>query len=551
MKYAIGIDYGSLSARGVLAEVESGRVAASKGYEYPHGVMAVRLPSGKRLPNGFALQHPADYLNALDAIIPELVSQAKDGEIIGVGIDCTSSTVLPVDSAGAPLCFQAEFQDEPLAYIMMWKHHGGQKQARRMTELAISTSQPWLKRYGGVVNSEWYFPKLLEVLEEAPAVYGAAADFVEAVDFLVRALTGEKTRSAACLSYKAFYTGAFPEPTFFEALNPAFKNVAWEKVSGRIVPLGAPAGYVTDEAAKRYGLRVGTPVAAGNVDAHVCVPAAGIDGPKKLLAIIGTSTCHIVMGGSAHAVPGMSGVVKDGVLPGFEGYEAGQSCVGDHFQWLTDTLLPKRYFDEAERLGMPIQAYLTTLSSKLRPGQSGLLALDWWNGNRSVLADAELTGLIMGMTLQTKPEEIYRALIEATAYGARVIIENYRAHGVPVDAFYAAGGIPQKNALAMQIYADVLNMPVNVVSAAQGPALGSAIFGAVAAGTERGGYASVFDAARAMGGKACKIYQPDAESAKIYEALYQEYLALHDTFGRGGSDVMKRLKQIQAKAMKA
>lgn len=547
MKYTIGVDFGTLSARGVLADISDGRIVSSVGFEYPHGVMDASLPSGVKLKSGFALQHPQDYLDALDAILPKLSAEVSSKDIVGVGFDCTSSTLLPVDPAGVPLCFKEAFASEPLAYAQMWKHHGAQEQARRMTELAARTNQPWLWRYGGVVNAEWFFPKVLEVLEEAPEVYQSAADFVEAMDFLIRALTGEKTRSAACLSYKAFYTERFPDESFFAALNPAFGNVVKEKVSGRIIPLGARAGQVTAEAAARYGLCPGTPVAAGNIDAHVCVPAAGICDAGKLLAIIGTSACHIVLGESARAVPGMSGVVKDGVMPGFEGYESGQSCVGDHFQWLTQNLLPASYSAQADARGLSAQAYLTELAKKLRPGQSGLLALDWWNGNRSVLADADLSGLLVGMTLRTTPEELYRALIEATAYGARVIVENYRAHGVPVDEFWAAGGVSQKNPLAMQIYADVLNMPVRIVNASQGAALGSAIFAAVAAGA----YASPASAAKKMGGATAAVYRPDRENALIYEKLYREYLALHDYFGRGQNDVMKRLMRIKKEASDA
>jgi len=282
-------------------------------------------------------------------------------------------------------------------------------------------------------------------------------------------------------------------------------------------------------------------VAAGNIDAHVCVPAVGIDGPGKLLAIIGTSTCHIVMGDKAVPVPGMSGAVQNGVMPGYVGYEAGQSSVGDQFHWFEKNCVSQQVQQEACEAGMPVQAWLTQKASRLRPGQSGLLALDWWNGNRSVLADTDLTGLMLGMNMQTTPEEMYRALLESTAYGARVILESYCQSGVPVEAFYASGGISQKNALAMQIYADVLGMPIRVADAAQGPALGSAIFAAVAAGE----YGSVGEAARSMGAGSKKTYLPDEENAAVYEKLYQEYKILHDYFGRGVNDVMKRLKAIK------
>lgn len=543
--YTIGIDYGSLSGRAVLADVATGREVASAQLDYPHAIMDRELPDGTKLPADWALQHPQDYLDVMDFAIPQLVKAVDPAQIIGIGLDCTSATVLPVDAHGTPLCFKPEYQSRPHAYVMMWKHHAGQEQAHRMTRVAVERGEEWLKYYGGKVNAEWYFPKLLEILEEAPDIYREMAHYVEAVDWLVWQLTGRQTRSAGCVGYKTFYAGQFPDKAFFAALNPAFENVVEEKVSGPILPLGACAGHLTEEAAARWGLKAGIPVAVGNIDAHVCLPAVGIDGPGKLLAIIGTSTCHIVMGEKSVPVPGMSGVVQGGVLPGYAAYEAGQSCVGDHFHWFERTCVNTAIRQEAEERRMPVQALLTEKAACLRPGESGLLALDWWNGNRSILADADLTGMMLGMTLQTRPEEIYRTLIEATAYGARVILDAYRESGVPVEKFYASGGVSQKNALAMQIYADVLGMPVNIASAAQGPAMGSAIYAAVAAGV----YQDAAEAARAMGGVKSAAYEPIAENAAVYEQLYQEYRRLHDYFGRGENDVMKRLKAIRSDAM--
>ena len=544
--YTIGIDYGSLSGRAVLVDVRNGQEIASAQLDYPHAIMDRELPDGTKLGADWALQHPQDYLDVLDATIPVLVKAVDPADIIGIGLDCTSATVMPVDEGGTPLCFKPEYQSRPHAYVMMWKHHAGQEQAHRMTEAALRRSEAWLERYGGKVNSEWYFPKLLEILEEAPDIYHTMAHYVEAVDWLVCQLTGRQTRSAGCLGYKTFYTGQFPDKAFFAELNPDFENVVEEKVSGPILPLGACAGTLTNEAAERYGLKAGIPVAVGNIDAHVCLPAVGIDGPGKLLAIIGTSTCHIVMGEKAVPVPGMSGVVQGGVLPGYAAYEAGQSCVGDHFHWFERTCVNSEIRQEAAARKLPVQALLTEKASRLRPGESGLLALDWWNGNRSILADADLTGMMLGMTLQTRPEEIYRALIEATAYGARVILDAYRESGVPVDAFYASGGVAQKNALAMQISADVLQMPVHIANAAQGPAMGSAIFAAVAAGV----YPDAAEAARVMGGVKNAAYEPNEGDAAIYEQLYQEYRRLHDYFGRGENDVMKHLKAIRAESSK-
>ncbi|MBP3646704.1 MAG: ribulokinase [Clostridia bacterium] len=541
-KYTIGVDFGSLSGRAVLVDVSDGHEIASEQMNYPHAIMDRQLPDGTKLGPDWALQHPEDYLDVLDYTLPKLAAMVKAEDIVGIGIDCTCSTVLPVLEDGTPLCVLDEFRSNPHAYVKMWKHHGGQTQASRMTDLAVSRQEAWLDLYGGKVNAEWYFPKLLETLESAPEVYSAMAHYVEVADWLVWQLCGKLTRSASCLGYKTFYTGIFPDKRFFAELNPAFENVVEDKVSGPVVQLGQRAGGVTEAAARRWGLAPGTAVAAANIDAHVCVPAVGIDGPGKLLAIIGTSTCHIVMGEKTVPVPGMSGAVMGGVLPGYAGYEAGQSSVGDQFHWFEKNCVPSEVHSKAQKAGLAVQAYLTQLASKLIPGQNGLIALDWWNGNRSILADADLSGMIVGMTMQTTPEEIYRALIESTAYGARVILDNYRASGVPIEQFYASGGVAQKNELAMQIYADVLRMPVFVADAAQGPALGSAIFGAFAAGE----YSSAAEAARAMGAATQKVYEPIAENAEVYEKLYQEYKILHDYFGTGENNVMKRLKAIRA-----
>ena len=541
-QYTIGVDFGSLSGRAVLSDVRDGRVIASASFDYPHAVMDRQLPCGTPLPPDYALQHPQDYLDVLDRTLPLLAAAVDPADIVGIGLDCTASTVLPVTQDGTPLCFLPRFASDPQAYIKMWKHHGGQAQAHRMTALAAQRGEGWLPCYGSIVNSEWCFPKLLEVLETSPDVYDAMAHYAEAVDWLVWQMTGRQTRSYGCLGYKAFYRdGAFPDPSFFAALNPAFEHVVREKLSGPVVPLGACAGTLTADAAARWGLRPGIPVAAGNIDAHVYLPAAGIDGAGTLLAIIGTSTCHIVLGSEALPVPGMSGVVMDGVLPGLAAYEAGQSCVGDSFHWFERTCVPQAITDEAAQRSMSVQALLTEKAAALRPSESGLLALDWFNGNRSVLADADLTGLILGMTLQTTPEEIYRALIEATAYGARVILDNYRESGVPVSAFYASGGVSQKNALAMQIYADVLGMPVQIVDAAEGPALGSAIYAAAAAGV----YPDAAEGARRMGAKISRTYHPDPEAAAVYAQLYREYKTLHDYLGRGANPVMKTLKALK------
>ena len=551
-RYAIGLDYGTLSGRAVLIDVATGEELASSVYEYPHGVMDEALPNGAKLPPDWALQHPSDYIGVLANTIPAVLKESgvNPCDVIGVGADFTACTVLPVKADGTPLCFLPEFEGEPNAYVKLWKHHAAQDKATRLNEIAASRGEKWLGNYGGKISSEWAIPKLWQVLDEAPQVYAAADRWIEAADWIIWQLTGVETRNSCTAGYKAIWNknAGYPDDAFFKALDPRMEHVVDEKLSRTILPLGSRAGVITEAAASLTRLCPGTPVAVGNVDAHVCVPAVGIDGPGKMLAIMGTSTCHIMVDEKELQVPGMCGVVADGVLPGYYGYEAGQSCVGDHFAWFIDNCLPASYYEQAKAQGMNIHQFLRQKAQVQRPGESGLLALDWWNGNRSVLVDADLSGVMLGMTLQTKPEEIYRALIEATAYGTRMIIENYREHGLAVEEFYASGGISQKDPMTMQIYADVINMPVRIAGSAQGPAYGSAMFGAVAAGKAAGGFDTIFDAARALGRVKDTVYTPNPENAAIYDKLFAEYRTLHDYFGRGENNVLKRLKALKAQS---
>lgn len=548
-KYTIGVDFGTLSGRAVLVNAKTGEECCSAVYEYPHAVMDRCLPCGKKLGQDWALQDPNDYLEVLYHTIPQVLrdSGVSPDDVIGIGTDFTACTLVACKSDGTPLCNVPGFADEPHAYVKLWKHHAAQSYANRLNAVAAERGEAWLANYGGKISSEWAIPKIWQVLDEAPAVYAATDRYIEAADWIIWQLCGQEVRSSCAAGYKEIWnkkTG-YPSKDFFKALDTRLENVAEEKLSTDLQPLGNRAGDLTAEMAARIGLKPGIAVAVGNVDAHVCVPSVGIDAPGKMLAIMGTSTCHMLMGTEEHQVPGMCGVVEDGILPGYFGYEAGQSCVGDHFSWFIDNCLPASYRDMAAKENQNIHAFLRSRAEKLRPGESGLLALDWWNGNRSVLVDVDLTGMMLGMTLQTKPEEIYRALIEATAYGTRMIIETFRENGVNVNEFYASGGISQKDPMTMQIYADVIKMPVKIAGSAQGPAFGSAIFASVAAGSAAGGYDSIFEAARAMGKVKDKIYYPIEENSCIYDKLFAEYKTLHDYFGRGQNDVMKRLKELK------
>ncbi|NMP37085.1 MAG: ribulokinase [Clostridiales bacterium] len=548
-KYTIGVDYGTLSGRALIVDVETGEELSSAVFDYPHAVMDEALPSGKKLGFDWALQHPQDYIDVLKYTVPAVLKESgiAPEDIVGLGLDFTACTILPAKKDGTPLCFLPEYADEPHAYVKLWKHHAAQAQANKLNEIAQQRNEPWLKNYGGKVSSEWAIPKIWQVLDEAPEIYDAADTFIEAADWLTWQLTGKECRNSCTAGYKEMWnkrTG-FPSKDFFKALDERLENVVEDKLSLDIKPMGDCAGTLTAKMAELTGLKEGTAVAVPIIDAHVFVPAVGIAQPGKMLAIMGTSTCHMLLGTQEKQVQGMCGVVEDGILPGFFAYEAGQSCVGDHFQWFIDNCLPASYYDEAKAQGKNIHKFLREKAEKYKVGESGLLALDWWNGNRSCLVDVDLTGMMIGMTLQTKPEEMYRALIEATAYGTRMIIETFREYGVEVNEFYAAGGIAKKDPMTMQIYADVIRMPIKIAGSDQAGALGSAIFGAVAAGKFQGGYDDVFSAASAMGKVLDTVYNPIEENAQIYDKLFAEYRTLHDYFGRGENDVMKRLKAIK------
>lgn len=550
--YTIGLDFGTLSARALLVRTSDGAEIGTTVFDYPHAVMDEILvtPTGSvKLPPDFALQHPQDYFDALEHIIPELLQTCgvSTDDIIGIGIDFTTCTLIPTDEVGTPLCFDERFAENPHAYVKLWKHHAAEPYANRITETAKQRGEAWLSKYGGRVSSEWMIPKVWETLDRAPDVYNTSAYFVDAGDWLVWQLTGNLTRNSCITGYKALYQDdAYPSPDFLAALDPRLKHVFSDKLAGPVTPVGSLAGRVTESAAKRFGLRPGIAVAAAVSDAHVTAPALKVTAPGQMAIVIGTSSVHMLVSDRNDPVPGICGVVKDGLIPGYSGYESGQTCVGDHFAWFADTLSPAGYKAEADARGMSPIALLTEKAARQKPGQSGILALDWWNGNRSVLADFDLSGLFIGMNLNTKAEDLFRALVEATAYGTRMIIENYRSHSIAVDDCRAAGGIAVKNPFVMQIYADVTGMDIRIAGSAQCPSLGSAIFAAHAAGSEAGGYDSLDEAVNAMGKLSNKVYHPIPENQAVYDKLYAEYVLLHDYFGRGKNDVMKRLRKIRA-----
>ncbi len=549
-KYVVGVDFGTLSGRAVVVSVADGAELGSAVHEYAHGVIERTLPgSDVRLGPDWALQSPQDWIDVLRVAVPEAVAAAgvAPEQVIGIGTDFTACTVLPATADGTPLCF--ETPSRPHAWPKLWKHHAAQPHADRINAVAARRGEAWLPRYGGKISSEWEFAKALQVLEEDPEVYTRAERWIEAADWIVWQLCGVESRNICTAGYKGiFQDGSYPPRDYLAELNPAFVDFPGKLATGqvgdaiggvRLAPLGGSAGTLSVTAAAWTGLPEGITVAVGNVDAHVTAAAADAVRPGQMVAIMGTSTCHIMPSDQLAEVPGMCGVVRDGIVPGLWGYEAGQSAVGDIFAWFVDNFVPASYREQAGETGM--HAYLTSLAAEQAVGQHGLIALDWFGGNRSVLVDHNLSGVIVGQTLATKPEDVYRALVESTAFGARMIVETFEKSGVPVEEFVVAGGL-LKNPFLMQVYADVLRRPLSVIGSEQGPALGSAIHAAVAAGA----YADIEQAAAVLGRRTEAAYVPDPARADAYDRLYAEYRALHDHFGDGR--LLHRLRAIRNEA---
>jgi L-ribulokinase len=553
-RYVIGVDYGTLSGRAVVVRVRDGKELGSAVHAYPHAVVTDFLPrdtagdDGARLPGEWALQVPNDYREVLRTAVPAAVADAgiDPAAVVGIATDFTACTMVPVKADGTPLNELPGYANRPHAYVKLWRHHAAQGQADRINRLAAERGEDWLPRYGGLISSEWEFAKGLQLLEEDPETYAEMDHWVEAADWIVWQLCGRYVRNACTAGYKGIYQdGRYPSEDFLATLNPDFKDFVSSKLEHTIGRLGDAAGTLTAEAAAWTGLPEGIAVAVGNVDAHVTAPAAKAVDPGQLVAIMGTSTCHVMNGAELREVPGMCGAVDGGIVPGLWGYEAGQSGVGDIFGWFTTYGVPPEYHQAAEAAGLGIHEYLTELASRQAIGEHGLIALDWHSGNRSVLVDHELSGIVVGQTLATRPEDTYRALLEATAFGTRTIVDAFRDAGVPVKEFIVAGGL-LKNKLLMQIYADATGLQLSTIGSEQGPALGSAIHAAVAAGE----YADIREAAGAMGAEPGEVYTPIPENVAAYEELFQEYKSLHDYFGRGGNDVMHRLKAVQRRAVR-
>ncbi len=548
--YALGIDFGTQSARSVLVDIQTGEELEGILYPYPHGVIDRVLP-GTDIPVGqdAALQDPVDYRAGLELLLKQTWEKAgiEPAAVRAIGVDFTSCTVLPVDEKMQPLCEDPAYRDDPHSWVKLWKHHGAQAQADRIREVAQQRGETFLQRYGNQSSSEWYLAKLLEVYEKAPQIYRKMRYFINASDWMNYLMTGQIATSYGAAGFHCFWSeeDGFPDQDFLEALAPGFGNALRDKFPARVYPMCYPFGYLTEEMARKTGLPSGIPVTSPVIDSHAALPAAGLKENGALLMSMGTSLCHIMVSKEEVRIPGICGVVSGGTYPGSYGYEAGQSAVGDIYEWFVNNLVDSKMELEAAEAGESVFDCLTRKALKLRVGESGLVALDWWNGNRCILGSSQLSGLIMGMTLSTRPEEVYRALVEATAYGARTIIENFENNGVPVEKIYACGGLSRKSPLVMQIFADVLGREICVSNRTQAAAYGAAMHAMVALGGEKGGYDSIEQAVAHLAPPMAKCWKPIRENHEKYNALFDIYTQLHELFGKENPQWMRKLKELK------
>ena len=533
--YAIGVDFGTESGRAALVDLTSGEVLATSVVRYPSAVIDRTLPStGERLPDDWALQDPDDWVTVVEHALPEVIEKAgvTPDAVDGLGVDFTSCTVLPVTSEGVPLCTLEDWRGRRHAWPKLWKHHAAQPIADRLNDVAVERSESFLERYGGRISSEWYFPKLIQVWLEDREVYDACTGFIEATDWIVWWLTGSECRQTATAGFKAMWSPqeGLPPTAYFEAAYPGFDRPG-EKLGDTFVPLGSKAGTLKPELAQKLGLPESVAVAVGNVDAWVSVPGVGVEDPGTFVIVIGTSICDMIVHPEETRLPGITGVVKDGILPGLYGYEAGQAAVGDMLAWFVEKL--------AQDPGSYEQ--LENAAAQLGPGETGLLALDWWNGNRTILADADLTGAIFGLTLHTTREEIYRALLESIAFGSRRIMDNFEEYGLVLSEVVACGGIAERSPLMMQLLADTSGRRVHVPEVQEIPARGAALFGAVAAGV----YDDIGSAISATRPERVRTYEPDLDAKKTYDRVYEIYRTLYDSLGRSEVRLLHELKRIR------
>lgn len=534
--YVIGIDCGSLSARALIARVSDGAVISESAADYPHGILDKTLPNGMPIPEHFVLQVAEDYLQVIPQTIREAVEQAgvSPNQIIGIGVDATSCTLVACTGDGTPLSTLPTYMTEPHCYIKLWKYHHVQKQVDDIYELARKRKESFLAHFGGTVSCEWMLPKVMQVYDENRQLFDETAYYLDLCDWLTWNMTGSITRSRNSAGFKNLWDEEKGDISreFLDGLRPGLGDAYYAKVlAAPVVMHGQCCGVLDQKGAAWLGLPEGIPVSAGMMDGHASLIATGLQNEGDMAIIVGTSNGIPVLSDTFREIPGVSGVVRNALVSGKYAYAAGQIATGDMLDWFVRNSVPCEYRERAELLGMDIHAYLSQLAAAEHPEKNSLTVLDWWNGNRSILCDQQLTGTILGLTLDTRPEQIYCAMLQGIACGTRVIMEQFQQYGQKIHRVFACGGIPRKNRFFMQQYANILNMQVYVVNYSNTSALGSAICAAAAAGLERGGYGSLEEAMRHMRMRDLTIYQPQREYAQEYENQYQRYRYFHDLLG--------------------
>lgn len=548
MKYAIGVDFGTLSARAIVASLEDGHTLGEGVSAYAKGVMTTALPDGTPLPGGdWALADPLDYWESLKACVKGALDCAAvpEKDVLSIAIASTACTLLPVAEDFTPLCALPGFAGRPHACAKLWKHHRAQAFAQHMTDVAREMELPILNDYGGSISSEWAVPKAMEILAEDPACYAAADRFMQLSDWLTARLVGNPdVQNASVLAYKGMWQhhGGFPDDTYFSAIGARVPEIIHQKLRGRRIPAGGLAGTLTVSAAKALGLCPGTAVGMAHTDAHAAALGVGACQEGDYVYILGTSSCAHFLSREKISVPGVTGAIEDGLVPGLTCYSAGQACVGDMLDWFIHRAVPPEVSKEADRQNRSVHSLLEQQAAAQRPGECAVTALDWWNGNRSVLGNAALSGLLVGLTMDTRPADIYRALLDSIAFGHREIWENFRKRGLMPGRIILCGGIARKNRLLSQIMADVLNCPVSISKEAQATAKGAAICAATALGGEPG-YASLAEAANHMKDDMAQTLPPIPGHVSDYDRLYGIYHRIHEFFGRENPELMGSLRR--------
>ena len=541
MKYSIGIDFGTGSGRVLVIDVQTGSIKGMSVVKYKSGTIEKTL-MGNPLPANFALQDTRDYMEVLEKGIPAaLLDAGVHGDaIVGLGVDFTSSTMVVTDEHLVPLSWKEEHKDNPHAYVKLWKHHGAEEEADAIRAIGNSSDQDWLSHYGYNVTSEWMIPKILELKNKAPELLSEVAHIMEAGDWVVSTLIKENVRSNCSRGYKSFWNeeqGFFYD--FYQAVDAELPLIIEEKLEGKLVKIGEQAGTLADEWSQALGLPTGLPIAAAIIDAHSALLGIGSVQPNQFTMVMGTSTCHLMLNEEQKKIPGISGSVRDAIVPNLYAYEAGQSAVGDLFQYVIKQA-PHHYVEEATAQNVSIFDFIEQKAASTTVGSSGLVVLDWHNGNRSPLSNSELSGVLIGQTLHTKFEDIYRAHMEATAFGTKMIMSAYEQFGMTVDEVFACGGLPQKNALLMQIYADILNKPIHISASDYASGVGAAILGGVAGGA----YDSIEAAAASMKQPLLGVIHPIPANVEKYQELFVIYQEMHNYFGIEKTNIMKKLKDL-------